>query len=72
MKLRYFPPDMVHTNPLDNLERLVTIWSNNAYKSELPINERIHHKNSKEIQEATQQEKDLLLSYLPSARDLFD
>lgn len=72
MKLRYFPPDMVHTNPLDNLERLVTIWSNNAYKSELPINERIHHKNSKEVKEATQQEKDLLLSYLPSARDLFD
>ena len=72
IKIKYFNSNSIYNNPISNLEKLVETWAMNTSKETLCLNDRIHHRNSKEVKENTQLEKDLLLENYPSARDLFD
>lgn len=68
IRMRYDYPQVGHSNPLQNLEKRIVIWANNLTKKEKSIDEVISLKKKKSIQE---EEKQYLLKFIPSAKDLF-
>ena len=71
IKIKYKAPDIGYQNPLINLEQLIENWACGETKNLKSINDRIHFRINKDKQKIIQEEKDLLIKFYPSAKDLF-
>ena len=71
IKIRYEPPFIGYKNPIANLSYKIEKWADLARKVnyDTTINERISHSKKKTI---WVEEKDILLKFYPTAKDLFD
>lgn len=72
MKLKYIAPKSGITNPLHELELLITQWSRGKTKFEKTILQKIRKPKTKKDIVIEEEQKELLLRYHPTAKDLFE
>ena len=70
IKLKYLPPKMGVTDPIQHLSQLTERWANGRLKINKTLTDITVLKSKKEVP-PERQEKDLLLKLHPSAKDLF-
>lgn len=73
IKLKYQPPKIGYHNPIENISKLIVLWSNGIrnelhFGREVTINDRIPKKKKNNF---ARDEKELILQEFPSAETLF-
>ena len=70
IKIKYIQPTIGTINPIENLSKLTETWANGKTKFDKTLTDRTTFKSKKEVS-IERTEKDLLLKFYPSAKDLF-
>jgi len=71
IKIMYIDPELGYTDPLSTLSNFVVQWTNNTTKDNKTLQERMHSRISKELEQKLREEKELLLKFYPNAMELF-